>query len=96
MTATDNGFNTRLERRGGNYPILERRQRTLARVNDEIVATIVADLRAAGIEAQPGSEASLGFGDNAVLVSGRLYRAGAQARTRKSVSAPGAATSSPK
>lgn len=73
VTATDNGFNTRLERRGGNYPILERRQRTLARVNDEIVATIVADVRAAGIEAQPGGEASLGFGDNAVLVSGRLH-----------------------
>lgn len=72
MTATDNGFNTRLERGGGNYPILERRQRTLARVNDEIVATIVADVGAAGLEAQPGSESSLSFGDNAVLVTGRL------------------------
>jgi len=71
MTATDNGFNTRLERRG-NYPILERRQRTLARVNDEIVATVVAEVAAAGLEAQPGSESSLSFGDNAVLVTGRL------------------------
>lgn len=72
ITATDNGFNTRLERRGGNYPILERRQRTLARVNDEIVAAIIADVGAAGIEAQPGGEATVGFGDNVVLVSGRL------------------------
>ena len=72
VTATDNGFNTRLERTGGNYPILERRQRTLARVNDEIVATIVADLHGAGLDAQAGGESSLSFGDNAVLVSGRL------------------------
>jgi hypothetical protein len=72
ITATDNGFNTRLESKGGNYPILERRQRTLARVNDEIVATIVADLRAAGIEAQPGNETSLGFNDDALVVTGRL------------------------
>jgi len=73
VTATDNGFNTRLERSGGNYPILERRQRTLARVNDEIVAIVVADLRAAGLAAQPGNETSLGFGDDALLVSGRLH-----------------------
>jgi hypothetical protein len=72
VTATDNGFNTRLERHGGNYPILERRQRTLARVNDEIVATIVADLHAAGIESRSGGESTLSFGDDAVFASGRL------------------------
>ncbi len=72
VTATDNGFNTRLERQGGNFPILERRQRTLARVNDEIVATIVADVRAAGFEAQPGNESTLSFGDDALVVAGRL------------------------
>ncbi len=71
VTATDNGFNTRLERKG-NYPILERRQRTLARVNDEIVATTIADLRAAGLEAQPGNETNMGLGDDALLVTGRL------------------------
>lgn len=71
VTATDNDFNTRLERRG-NYPILERRQRTIARVNDEIVATIIADLRAAGLEAHPGNESTLGYGDDALLVTGRL------------------------
>ena len=73
VTATDNGFNTRLERSGGHYPILERRQRTLARVNDEIIATIVADLRAAGLAAQPGNETNLSFGEDALLVSGRLH-----------------------
>jgi len=72
ITATDNGFNTRLESKGGNYPILERRQRTLARVNDEIVAAIVADLRAAGVDAQPGTETSLGYSDDALVVTGRL------------------------
>ena len=72
VTATDNGFNTRLEKRG-NYPILERRQRTIARVNDEIVATVIADLRAAGLEAHPGNETSLGYGDDALLVAGRLH-----------------------
>jgi hypothetical protein len=71
VTATDNDFNTRLERRD-NYPILERRQRTLARVNDEIVAAIIADLRAAGLEAHPGNESSLGYGDDALVVAGRL------------------------
>lgn len=71
VTATDNGFNTRLEKRG-NYPILERRQRTIARVNDEIVATVIADLRAAGLEARPGNETSLGYGDDALVVAGRL------------------------
>jgi hypothetical protein len=72
VTATDNGFNTRLERKGGNFPILERRQRTLARVNDEIVAAIIADVRAGGLEAQPGGESSLSFSDNVLLVTGRL------------------------
>jgi hypothetical protein len=72
VTATDNGFNTRLERKGGNFPILERRQRTLARVNDEIVATIIADVRAAGLEAQPGGESGLSFSDDVLLVTGRL------------------------
>jgi hypothetical protein len=72
ITATDNGFNMRLERAGGNYPILERRQRALARVNDEIVAVIIADVTAADLEARPGNAQSLAFGDYAVLVTGRL------------------------
>jgi len=73
VTATDNGFNTRLERSGGHYPILERRQRTLARVNDEIIAAIISDLRMAGLAAQPGNETNLGFGEDALLVTGRLH-----------------------
>jgi hypothetical protein len=72
LPAIDSGFNTRLERHLGNYPILERRRRTLARVNDEIVATIIAVVRAGGMEAEPGSEQSLSFGDNVLLVGGRL------------------------
>jgi hypothetical protein len=72
VAAIDRGFSTRQEAKGGNFPILERRQRTLSRVNDEIVATIIATLREAGLDAAPGSEQGLSFSDNVVLVSGRL------------------------
>lgn len=72
VPAIDRGFSTRLERNAGNYPILERRQRTLERVNGEIVATIVATLREAGLEAQPGSEEAIKLSEDALFVSGRL------------------------
>jgi hypothetical protein len=72
VAAIDRGFSTRQEAKGGNFPILERRQRTLSRVNDEIIATIIATLHEAGLEAAPGSEQGLSFGDNVVLVTGRL------------------------
>jgi len=72
VEAIDRGFSARMDRKGINYPILERKRRTLARVNDEIVATIVAILREAGLEAQPGSEEGLTLNDEAVVVTGRL------------------------
>ena len=75
LVVIDHGFSTRLERKGGNYPILERRQRTAERVNDEIVATVVAIVREAGLPAQPGSEEGLSSQDNVLLVSGRLRAA---------------------
>jgi hypothetical protein len=75
LVVIDHGFSTRLERKAGNYPILERRQRTAARVNDEIVATIVAILHEVGLQAQPGSEEGLADRDNVLLVSGRLRAA---------------------
>lgn len=43
----DRGFSARMDLNGTNYPILERKRRTLARVNVEIVASIVATLREA-------------------------------------------------
>jgi hypothetical protein len=70
LAVIDHGFSTRLERGGGDYPILERRRHVAERVNDEIVATIVADLRAAGLQARPGGEGA--ERDDALLVSGRL------------------------
>ena len=73
IDAIDRGFSARMDRNGSTYPILERKRRTLARVNDEIVATIVATLREAGLEAQPGSEEGLTLGDKAAVVSGRLH-----------------------
>jgi hypothetical protein len=62
----DRGFAERQEKKPGNWPILERRARAAARVNDEIVATIVALLQEAGYDAQPGS-AEAASGQNYVL-----------------------------
>jgi len=82
VEAIDRGFSARMDRKGINYPILERKRRTLARVNDEIVAATVATLREAGLDAQPGGEEGLTLNDDAAVVSGRL-RAGDQGRLAK-------------
>jgi hypothetical protein len=79
--AIDRGFSVRMDRKGSNFPILERKRRTLARVNDELVATIVATLREAGLDAEPGSEEALTIADAAAVVSGRLR--GAEPATAK-------------
>ena len=76
----DRGFTTRLERKIGAFPTFERKQRTLERVNDEIVATVVATLREAGLEAQPGSEEGLSLSDSTVLASGKLRPSDAAAK----------------
>lgn len=68
----DRGFTSRLERKIGAFPTHERKQRTLERVNDEIVATVVATLREAGLDAQPGSEEGLTLSESAMVVNGRL------------------------
>ena len=72
VSAIDRGYSTRLERKGGDFPILERNKRTMARVNDEIVASIVASLREAGLDARPGSDEGLTYGDDALLIKGGL------------------------
>ncbi len=72
VDAIDRGFSARMDRNGSKFPILERKRRTLARINDEIVATIVATLREAGLDAEPGSEEALTLNDQAAVVSGRL------------------------
>jgi hypothetical protein len=72
VVAVDRGYTARLERKIGTYPAHERRQRTTDRVNDEIVATIVAGLREAGLEAQPGSEDAVTLDQSAFVVSGSL------------------------
>jgi hypothetical protein len=72
LVVLDRGFTSRLERKVGAFPTYERKTRTIERVNDEIVATIVATLREAGLDAQPGSEEALSLAENAVLVTGRL------------------------
>jgi hypothetical protein len=68
----DRGYTARLERKVGSFPTHERKPRTIARVNDEIVASIVASLREAGLDAQPGSVEGLSLKDQALVVSGRL------------------------
>ncbi len=71
VVAIDRGFTARLDRKG-SYPTFERKPRTIARVNDEIVATIVAGLREAGLEAIPGDEDAVLLSDNALIVKGAL------------------------
>jgi hypothetical protein len=71
-----------MDRNGSNFPILERKQRTLARVNDEIVAAIVVTVQEAGLQVQAGSEEGLSLNDQAAVVSGRL-RAGEGANPKK-------------
>jgi Domain of unknown function (DUF4410) len=82
VVALDRGYTTRLERKVGSFPTYERKQRTNARVNDEIVATIIATLKEAGLDAQPGSEEGLTLQDDVVLISGRV-QVGDQAKPAK-------------
>jgi len=73
VTVIDRGFTVRLSRKEGNdLPFHIRKERTLARVNDEMVATIVATVRAAGLEAAAGNADGVSLKDDVVIVSGRL------------------------
>jgi hypothetical protein len=72
VVAIDRGYTARLERKIGSYPTHERRPRTTERVNDEIVATIVASLREGGLEAQPGAEDAVTLNQSALVISGSL------------------------
>jgi hypothetical protein len=60
VVALDRSFTARLERKIGTFPTYERK-----------IRTIIATLREAGLDAQPGSEEGLSLGDDALLVSGR-------------------------
>ena len=68
----DRGYTARLERKVGGLATYDRKPRTAERVNDEIVASIVATLREAGLETQPGTEDALTLTDEALVVGGRL------------------------
>jgi hypothetical protein len=68
----DRGYTARLEHKVGSFPTFERKPRTIERVNDEIVASIVATLREAGLDAQPGNEDALTLRDDALLITGRI------------------------
>jgi hypothetical protein len=72
VVAVDRSFTARLERKIGSFPTHERKQRTNERVNDEIVAAMIATLREGGLEAMPGSEDGLSLSDDAVVLSGKL------------------------
>lgn len=80
VAAVDRSYTARLQRKIGNFPTHERKQRTLERVNDEIIAAMVVTLREAGLEAQPGSEEGLTLNDDAVVVNGKLHAADANAK----------------
>jgi hypothetical protein len=68
----DRGYTARLERKVGAIPAHQRRQRTAERVNDEIVATVIASLREAGLDARNGSEDTLTLDQSALVMSGNL------------------------
>jgi len=68
----DRGYAARLERKAGVIPAHQRRQHTTERVNDEIVATIIASLREAGLDARSGSEDTLTRDQSALVMSGNL------------------------
>ena len=72
VVVLDRGYTARLERKSGGLATYDRKPRTAERINDEIVATIVATLREGGLDAQPGSEDALTFNDDALVVGGRL------------------------
>jgi hypothetical protein len=72
VVAVERGYTARLVRKIGVYPVHERRQRTAERVNDEIVATVIAELREAGLDAQAGGEDGLRPNQSALVVSGGL------------------------
>jgi hypothetical protein len=84
VAAIDRGFTARLDRKIGSYPTFERKTRTIARINDEIVATITATLREAGLEAQPGDEDALSLADSVMVVKGALRASDGNARSEQS------------
>ncbi len=85
VTVIDRGFTARLEHKTANLPTSERKPSTIARVNDEIVASLIATLRESGLEAQPGSEDALTLNDEALVVGGRLRpgEAGSAGKNKK-------------
>lgn len=93
VVALDRGFTARLSRKLGEIPPHERKQKTAERVNDEIVATIVATLREAGMDAKVGSEESLTLSDDALIVTGRLRAVDEGNRTQRNVIGFGAGQS---
>ncbi len=80
LVVIDRGYTARLERKIGPYPTFERKQRTLERVNDEIVGVIVATVREAGLEAQAGSAEGVSLAERVVVASGRLKPANPSAK----------------
>ena len=93
VVTLDRGFSARLQRKLGDIPPHERQQRTAERVNHEIVATIVATLREAGLDAQPGSEEGLSLSDGALVVGGKLRAVDQGNRTQRNVIGFGAGRS---
>ena len=77
VDAIDRGFSTRMDRSGTNYPILERKRRTLAGERRNR-GPIVATLQEAGLEAQPGSEEGLTLSDKARWSAAAAWRRGGQ------------------
>ncbi len=72
VAVVDRGFAARLESKLGNMTPDVVKAITAKRVNDEMVATIVVIMGAAGLNARPGSQEELTPKNGALVVSGQL------------------------
>jgi hypothetical protein len=92
VVAVDRSFTARLERKIGSFPTHERKQRTNERVNDEIVAAMIATLREGGLEAMPARTACRSATTRSCSAANCApTRAARRARPSRSALAPAAA-----
>ena len=76
MPLIDRDFAARLETKLGTSVTADVvKSITTKRVNDEIVATIIVNVRAAGLSARPGSQEEVAPRSGTVVTSGRLHAA---------------------
>jgi len=89
----DRGFAAQLKRRMGNVPPEQVREQLAARVSQEIVGTMVATLREAGLTAREGAEETIVLNEPTLLVTGKVRAIDQGNRTQRNVIGLGAGKS---